>query len=210
MVTTMLRTQTVQYKYIVQTCSPSHLRTLQQTFDCDEYISGHHPFTVLSYAAILSSISHCHWTNGKGTIGEDVVRVGERPGEHSLPEDGGGGVTGGCAVQSNHLPNNDLHASGWDGDDGRGGVGDGVCSAGERGRYHHTFARTHTHTHTHTHSPPTLQRPSCQARWYDYFTRQASISAGSMSTLNLSYLCDIPYMDVAWRLVIILLKSVEI
>ena len=57
-------------------------------------------------------------------------------------------MTGGCTLQSDVLPNNGLRVCGWESDDGRGGVGEDVCSVGERVPLH--IARTHTHTHTHT------------------------------------------------------------
>ena len=145
------------------TLPPQHPPMYVHTFDRDNCISFHHPFTVLSYAAIPSSIGHLHWTNGESPAGEHVVRAGERSWEHSLPEDGGSGVTGGCTLQSDVLPNNGLRVCGWESDDGRGGVGEDVCSVGERvpttpcvhanthAHTHSTHTRTHPHTHTHTH-----------------------------------------------------------
>ena len=156
------------------------------TFDRDNCIGLHHPFTVLSYAAIPSSIGHRHWTNGESPAGEHVVRAGERSWEHSLPEDGGSGLTGGCTLQSDVLPNNGLRVCGWESDDGRGGVGEGVCSVGERVPLH--TACTHTHTHTHTkHAVKTTSKAN------------RPLALAVCLHHDLSNLCDIPYMDVAWR-----------
>ena len=63
-------------------------------------------------------------------------------------------MTSGCAVKSDVLTDNDHHVSGWDSDDGRGGVGDGICVRRETtdsvANALHTPPLSLTHTHMHT------------------------------------------------------------